>query len=254
MLNDLDPVPSKQGSHRTLLVIGVLLIVFAALLAARITWEETFLTFQQGPQMVGFSLAHGPGAILFIAPFILALWLVVTLIIMTVSLVKKKPLSRPFWSILAAAVLVISVLSIPAEFWQWMFIVSFAKSTHAADLMTYDAAEGCTHTVRGYLAHGVPLESKNYAGSTAAFTAAAGGSAQVLQLLASKGADLSAVNSYGDSPLEAAIENKHEAVAAFLRAHGARQIQGTPEQRQAASEAIVRRDIERLNLEESKSH
>lgn len=253
-MSDVDSPPRKKSSHRVLIAFGVCIILFAALFAARITWEETLLTLHEGPQMVGFSLAHGYGAILFIAPFALALWLVVALVIMTVSLLRKRPLSKSYWSAFAVAVVVIGVLSIPGEFWQWMFIGSFAKSAHAADLMTYDAAEGSTRTVRAYLAHGVPLESRNYEGSTAAFTAAAGGSVPVLQLLASKGADLSATSLYGDSPLEAAIGNKHDAAAAFLRAHGAKQIQGTPEQHYAASDAIVRKEIEREHSFESQSH
>jgi ankyrin repeat protein len=89
------------------------------------------------------------------------------------------------------------------------------------------------------------LTATNYEGSTAAFAAAVGGSLPVIKMLVSKGADLNAANSYGDSPLEAAAETGHTDVAVFLKAHGASQIRGTPEQRQAASAAIVRRDIER---------
>ena len=253
-MNDADLLPPKKDSHPVLLGFGVPAIFFAALLTARITWEETLLTLHEGPLMVGFSLAHGYGAILFIAPPALVLWLAVALIIMAVSLIRRRPLSKLFWSALAAAVLVIGTLSIPGEFWQWMFIGSFAKSAHAADLMTYDAAEGYARTVRGYLDHGVPLESRNHEGSTAAFTAATGGSVSVLKLLTSKGADLSATNSYGDSPLEAAVKNKHDTAAAFLRAHGAKQIQGTPDQHYAASDAIVRKEIEREYSIESQSH
>jgi hypothetical protein len=165
--------------------------------------------------------------------------------VIIVSSIRRRSLASKVWTIFVAAVMVLAVLSLPEVFWQYIFIDKFAKSTHASELMTYDAAEGCTRTVRAYLAHGVPLEARNYEGSTAAFTAAAGGSVPVLQLLASSGADLSATNSYGDSPLEAAIENKHDAAVAFLRARGAKQIQGTPEQRNAASDAIVRKEIER---------
>jgi uncharacterized protein len=120
-----------------------------------------------------------------------------------------------------------------------------SKSPHAGDLMVYEAAEGNVRTVRGYLEHGVPLKATNYEGSTAAFTAAVGGSLPVIKMLVSRGADLNAVNSYGDSPLEAAVETGHTDVAAFLKAHGASQIRGTPQQRQAASAVIVRRDMER---------
>jgi ankyrin repeat protein len=102
------------------------------------------------------------------------------------------------------------------------------------------------YTILRFPSHGVSPEAKNYEGSTAAFTAAAGGSIPVLELLASAGADLGAVNSYGDSPLEAATENHHDAAVSFLKSKGAVQVKGTPEQRDAASHAIVRRDIERM--------
>ena len=85
----------------------------------------------------------------------------------------------------------------------------------------------------------------DYEGATATLTAAAGGSLPVVEMLANTGADLNATNLYGDSPLDAAMENKHDDVAAVLKARGATQIHGTPEQRKAASDAIVRRGIER---------
>jgi hypothetical protein len=223
-MTDVDPIPPKKNSSFVLLVFGIPAIFFAALLAARITWEETLLTLHEGPQMVGFSLAHGSAAILLIAPFTLALWLAVALIIMTVSLFRRKLLSKPFWSTLAAALVVLAVLSIPGEFWQWMFIGSFSKSAHAADLMTTDAAEGCTRTVRGYLDHGLSVNVRDRDGSTAAHAAAVGGRIEVLQLLVSRGADLNAVNSSGDSPLADAVGMKHASVAAYLTAHGAKEI------------------------------
>ena len=40
-----------------LVATGVPAVLFTAILAGRMLWEETFLTFQQGPQMLGFSLA-----------------------------------------------------------------------------------------------------------------------------------------------------------------------------------------------------
>ena len=112
------------------------------------------------------------------------------------------------------------VLSIPPAFWQWAFIGTFAKSPHAGDLMVYAAAEGDVRTVLGYLEHGVRVAATNYEGSTAAFTAAVGGSLPVIKMLVSKGADLNTVNSW-DSPLEAAVKTGHTDVSAFLKAHGA---------------------------------
>jgi hypothetical protein len=208
-------------------------------------WEETLLTLQRGPQMLGFSLAHGAGGVLFLAPPLLLLWLIAAFLTMVVSLWRRRHLSRGFWSSLGVGVVTLGVLALPPVFWQWLFIGSFAKSAYADELMTHAGAEGDVRTVRGYLEHGVPLEATNYEGSTTAFTAAAGGSLEVIELLASKRANLNATNSYGDSPLEAAIERHNDHVVAFLRARGAIQVRGTPEQREAASRSIVNREMER---------
>jgi hypothetical protein len=239
-----DGIRTKRRSM-ALVAIGVPAVVFAAIFAGRMVWEATFLTFQQGPQMLGFSLAHGSWAFLFLSPFLLCLWLLVALIRMAVCLWRKRPLSWWYWLTLASAIVTLGVLSIPPAFWQWAFIGTFAKSPHAGGLMVYAAAEGDVRTVLGYLEHGVPVAATNYEGSTAAFTAAVGGRLPVIKMLVSRGADLNTVNSYGDSPLEAAVESGHTDVSAFLKAHGASQIRGTPEQREAASTAIVRRGIER---------
>lgn len=238
--------PVKQ-SHKLLLGFGWPIILLTTALAARIVWEETVLTIEQGPQMVGFSLAHSVGALLLFAPFILLPWLVVAVAILATSIRRKSYISRWFWSSVALAILATAAVFTPSEFFQWLFIGSFAKSPYAAELMTYAAAEGNVRTVQGYLDHGVPIESRNREGSTAAYTAAVGGSVPTLALLSSRGADLNATNSYGDSPLEAAIGMQRNEAVSFLQAHGAIQIQGTKEQREGANKAIVRRDTERQN-------
>ena len=234
---------SKIGFQQFLLIAGVPAVLFAAALAGRILWEETYLTSRQGPQMIGFSLAHGSFAILLLAPFFLMLWLVMA----TPALVvfwRKRSLSGWFSLLFVASAVTLGLVALPPAFWQWAFIGKFAQSPHAVDLMTYAAAEGDAHTVARYLSHGVPLEGRNYEGLTAAFTAAASGNTLVIELLARKGANLSAVNLYGDSPLEAATKNNHTEVVAFLKAHGAIEVEGSPEQREAASEQVVRRQIQ----------
>jgi hypothetical protein len=53
--------------------LGAVIFVGSAILSARIIGEQTVWTWQRGPQRIGFSLAHGPGAILLIFPFLLFL-------------------------------------------------------------------------------------------------------------------------------------------------------------------------------------
>jgi len=237
VMNSEVPVTPK-ASPGALVVTGIASFVFTAILAGRMIWEETFLTLQEGPQMLGFTLAHGLGAILFLAPFLAFIYLIQ-------SLWRKRSLSRWYWATLASSILVVGALSIPPAFFQWLMISDFASGPHAADLMTDAAAEGDLRTVRAYLDHGVPINAKNYEGSTSVYTAAAGGSLSVIELLASRGADLNATNSYGDSPLQAATDNRRADVVTFLVDHRGLLIRGTAEQRAAASKAIVVKAIER---------
>jgi hypothetical protein len=230
-----------------LVSLGGAATAFTAILAGRMVWEETFLTIQQGPQMLGFSLAHGAGAVLLFAPLLLSLWILVALIVLVVCLLRKRKLPRSYWLTLGGALAMIGALSIPPVFFQWLLMGSFAKSPHAGDLVVSAAGEGDVRTVRGYLEHGVPLTATDHEGSTAVFAAAAGGSLPVIEMLAGKGADLNATNLYGDSPLEAASERGHVSVVSFLKAHGAAQVRGSQEQRDAASELIIHRDIQRMD-------
>ena len=216
---------------RALLAFGIPIILFNAILTGRMVWEETWLTCRLGPQMLGFSLAHGSFAILLLAPILSAIWLVVALVVLALRLWRKRPLSKSYWFTLAAAVLALGILIIPPVFWQWSFMQTFARSPDAAELMIYAAGNGYLWTVEGYLDQGVPLTATNHEGATVAFVAAAAGKLPILEMLTSRGADLNAINLYGDSPLEAAVENHHTAVADYLKTHGARQVRGTEEQR-----------------------
>lgn len=234
----------SSGFQRALTISAIPVFLFAAILVARMIWEETSLTLQQGPQMIGFSLAHGGGAVLLLAPLLLVLWLVLALPTLIVAFARKRIYSKVFPTSFLFVAALLGLLSLPPVFWQWLMMPMFAKSAHAAELMVYAAAEGDVRTVTKYLDHGVPLESKNYEGSTAAFAGAVGGNVKILQLLAERGANLNALNAYGDSPLEAATERHQSEAIAFLKTNGGVLVKGTPEQRNAASEAIVHRAIE----------
>jgi hypothetical protein len=55
------------------LILGICAILGSAMLAGRLIWEMTLLTWERGPQMIGFTLAHGAGVLLFFAPVCLLL-------------------------------------------------------------------------------------------------------------------------------------------------------------------------------------
>src|SRR5580700_7517676 len=71
-------------------ILGGIVFIGSAILAGRLTWEQTVWTWERGPQMVGFSLAHGPAAILLLVPFLLVLWTAAVAVPTVRSLIKKK--------------------------------------------------------------------------------------------------------------------------------------------------------------------
>ena len=89
-----------------------------------------------------FSLVHGPGAVLLLAPFLLALWAVVTLVLIVVAFVRKRRTDTPTWLAFGLAVLLFGLLSTPSGVWQRLFIRQMASSPRAwASRIRRSAAE-----------------------------------------------------------------------------------------------------------------
>lgn len=239
---------SKERSlHPVMIMIGVIATAATALLAARLAWEMTSLTWQEGPQMVGFSLIHGYGAFLIFAPLLLVLWIAVTFFIFVTWLLRRKRILRGSWISFGAAIVVLGFLSLPQSFWNWVFVGQLAHSSKSGDLLVTAAGDGELHVVQGMLGRGVSINALNYENDTPLHTAAALGRTRMVEFLLQNGANINAANLYGDSPLQEAIDLHHEDTASVLRAAGAQAIQGTPEQRNKASQTIVKRAIEKQN-------
>jgi len=232
---------------------GAFALIGSAALAARLIWEETVWTWERGPQMVGFSLAHGFGAILLLFPWLLLLWTVVALILTIWNLIRKKVVSWTRWVALGVAFSLFVVLSLPESFWERLCIGRMSASPHASELFTYAAAEGNLGAVKAFLSHGLSVNAVNERdGTTAVHAAAQAGSASVLRYLISKGADINALDREGDSPLELAVSSGHSEAAGILQGHGAKRVRGSDEQRQKAINDEVEEDIQRLNRAEGR--
>ena len=228
-----------------LLALGAIPIIGTALLAGRLIWEQTVWTWERGPQMVGFSLAHGSGAVLLLAPFFLALWAVVTLVLIVVALVKKKRIDTPTWLAFGLAVLLFGLLSAPSGVWQRLFIRQMASSLRAGDLLIYAAYDGDFRTVKAMVSHGVSIRATDHREwRTALHAAAIAGDLRTIQFLVSNGADVNSLDRAGDSPAELAASRGHQEGVAFLQDHGGRRIRGDEAQHRKASEDEVRDGIE----------
>ena len=72
----------------------------------------------------------------------------------------------------------------------------------------------------------------------------------MVSYLIAQGADINAVNAYGDSPVAWAADSHQTVAEQMLKAHGGKCLRGDAEQRERASHAFVKREIEEMNANE----
>ena len=231
---------------------GLITLLGSIIFGGRIIWEETVWTWERGPQMIGFSLAHGPGVILFVFPSLLAIWTVALLGLSIRSLIRKRQVTRLRWAAIGLAVWLLVVLGLPEGFWQRVFISRMAASPRAGDLLVYATYRGDLRAVRGFLSHGVPVDARTHSDwRTAMHGAAVKGDKRILLYLTSKGGNVNALDRFGDSPLELAVSRGNSEAVNFLVESGAKRIRGDDAKRQKAIHDQVREDIKELNRSEA---
>jgi hypothetical protein len=186
--------------------------------------------------MIGFSLAHDYGAVLFVFPILLFVWVFIVATQTLWTIFKKgRRVSRARWIALGSILLLFVLGSMPQGFWERAFISKMAASSHAGDLILYAAYRGDLATVQALVSHGVPVNATDRATRrTALHGAAAKGDTETLRYLTSKGGNVNAVDRSGDSPLELAMSNHQDSTAKLLVELGASRIQGTAAQREKA--------------------
>lgn len=227
--------------------IGIPVVITTWTLAARLVWEQTLLSWERGPQMVGFSLMHsGVGVLLLLAVLAGLLWPVAVLI---AAVITRSLGGRVMVAQLTAYVMAWLMIIAPYGYWQRLFIWKFSPA-NAVDFFTSATATGDLRTAKAFLAHGVNINAQARNG-TALHGAVVEGNLEMIAYLINQGADINAVNSYGDSPLARAAEAvaNREQVQALLESKGAILIRGTPDQRQRVIDEQVRRDIEKMHSE-----
>ena len=242
----VDPLPSSVQSRLPYIVRLCWAIFFAGTLAftVRTIWEETVWTWERGPQMVGFSLIHGPGAILLLFYFLLMAWVIGVAAATVWGLYQRHKISIARWAALGASILLFVAQDLGDDFWQRLFIKRMSASPHAETLMIYAAYRGGNSTVKSYLAHGVKIGAvARHDWRTAVHAAAVKGNVELIRFLAAQGADVNALDRSGDSPLELAFEHRHEDAARALESLGAKRIRGDEAQRDKAMRDQVHETI-----------
>src|SRR3954465_1174602 len=116
-------------------LVGAFAVTFPGVLwlVARLVWEQTTLTWRQGPQMVGFSLAHAEVGLLLIliaSTLFFGLVYLTVLVLSVIALVRRRRVPFVRWFVLAGAGLVVSLLFVPYSFWQYAFVSRLASGPH----------------------------------------------------------------------------------------------------------------------------
>jgi hypothetical protein len=207
------------------------------LLMLRLVWEQTFLTWEHGLQMVGFSLMHSPlGIFALLSSYAGGIWFVVTLGTM---LYTKSVGSARTATLLVLFAFSFGLLNCSYGFW----LRSFAERltvTQQKDVFFHAVSANDPMTTEAFVKRGVDInfQTPNGAGLHGA---AESGYLEVVSKLIALGANVNLLDGQGRTPLERAKlakTNRSEMQSLILNA-GGKEFSGSQEQ-----DEIVKRALE----------
>jgi hypothetical protein len=179
--------------HRSALrFFGLVAVVMSTPLVLRLVYEQTSLTWREGWQMIGFSIAHvhpellilGGLGLLGLHVFIIA-WFVVSVLARlrgSHASVQNMPLAA-----ISAAVLLL--VYVPYAAWVTLLVRTVGPGQHGDSLLSFAAAEHHVILARTLLRRGVAIDS-TYSGYTALNAACVGKDLEMARFLVSTGADV----------------------------------------------------------------
>jgi ankyrin repeat protein len=236
-MNDNPQVSSRPHFSVGWVAVGYVGLAMYVPFAMRILYEETFLTWQRGPQMIGFSMAHLFPQLLIAGLLGFAVGAIWWLVSLVLALRRKRRTQRSMrialiaWPAFIAFVAVSSVLANEAT------IRHAATTSHGPTYLIAAAATGDLRHVKYLLAHGLNVNTVAEHGTTPLAAAVNGGQLDMARYLISVGADVNARGPLGETPIFGPAEDGRRDLVDLLLAHGAAACTLDDEGHSAAGEA-----------------
>ena len=183
-MNDLVTPSSRQSEPKWLRLLLKTALPGTILLASRLVYEQTVMTWRDGEQMIGFTLAH-------VFPF-LYLWVIlahIALLSVAVAWFRGLQLSRKNWSLVLILCLFTGLLYIPYSAWMAATVRIAGPGDHGHNFLMIAAVDGRLALAKALVESGVSPNTSG-GGSTALEMACRGGRINVAEYLLSQGAKI----------------------------------------------------------------
>ena len=187
---------------------------------ARLVYEQTYLTWSQGPVMVGYSTIHAsPGYFVLGALSVLGslIWLLANIVAL---LLRRITINRSASVLVACTALVLVCLAIPYSAWQTATVAVAGPGRDGSGLLVGGAHDGNARLVRLLLNHGISANDHTSDTLSPLMLAAKRGNLEVVRLLIAHGADLSEMSSEGYRAIDYADNLNHTQIVRALAEAG----------------------------------
>jgi hypothetical protein len=210
---------STRAFPRGLIHAGWPFVAAATLLAFDLVYEQTFLTWERGPQMIGFSLMHsGVGALLILVVYAGLLWVA--------AVVVYAVLSRSFGGTLTLVLLACYglawvIMSIPYHWWQLQMVERLGPWPNGAKALHYADPAG-VKLIKALIQKGYDVNYADEYNYTTLHASVVWGNPEIVALLLEHGARIDErAKLSGITPLLLAIRENRDAIAVLLLERGA---------------------------------
>jgi hypothetical protein len=175
-----------------LCVLGLIAVVMSAPFVLRLVYEQTLLTWRQGWQMVGFSIAHvHPGLLIFGGLGLLGLHVFIIAWSVAAVLTRLPERHSPVQNISLATIAAVLLLLVyvPYAAWVTLLVRTVGPGEQANSLLSFAVAEHHVFLARELLRRGVPIDS-TFSGYTALNAACVQKDMRMATFLLSNGAEI----------------------------------------------------------------